>query len=111
MNTILKTTAVISSAIIISISSLTFSATADAVDTSSVNSGISSVITLGSSFTSKKVTIKSSYSCTTSAIRINWKKVSGANGYRVYRYNSKTKKWVKIKTIFNGSTLTYKNCG
>ena len=30
-----------------------------------------------------KVTVKTDYSCTTDAIRINWNKVSGATGYRI----------------------------
>ncbi|MCD8094609.1 MAG: fibronectin type III domain-containing protein [Ruminococcus sp.] len=55
------------------------------------------------------VSAKSSYSSTTSAVRINWTKVSGASGYQVQRYNSTTKTWVTIKTITSGSTVTYKN--
>ncbi|MCD7741716.1 MAG: cellulase family glycosylhydrolase [Ruminococcus sp.] len=58
-----------------------------------------------------KVTVKSSYSKTTSAVRINWNKVTNADGYRIYRYNSSTKKWVKIKTIQSGSTTTYRDSG
>ncbi|MCC8192632.1 MAG: fibronectin type III domain-containing protein [Ruminococcus sp.] len=57
------------------------------------------------------VSAKSTYTCTTSAVRINWNKVAGATGYRIYRYNSTTKKWVKITTIKNGSTTTYRNSG
>lgn len=33
-----------------------------------------------------------------SAIKLTWKKVTGATGYRIYQYNSKTKKYEKIKT-------------
>ncbi len=57
------------------------------------------------------MTVKSSYSKTTSAIRINWNKVTNADGYRIYRYNSYVKKWVKIKTIQSGSTTTYRDSG
>jgi len=35
----------------------------------------------------------------TNAIRLTWNKVTGATGYRVYQYNSKTKKWNKLKTL------------
>ena len=35
----------------------------------------------------------------TDAIRLTWNKVTGATGYRVYQYNSKTKKYEKIKTL------------
>lgn len=44
----------------------------------------------------------------TSAIKLTWKKVTGADGYRIYQYNTKTKKWEKIKTITSGSTVSYK---
>ncbi len=44
---------------------------------------------------------------TTSAITLKWSKVAGADGYRIYQYNAKTKKWVSIKTV-NSSTLSYK---
>ncbi len=57
-----------------------------------------------------KVTMKSASKSKT-AIRINWKKVTGASGYQVQRYNSSTKEWVTVKTIKSGSTLTYKQTG
>ncbi|MCD7740976.1 MAG: fibronectin type III domain-containing protein [Ruminococcus sp.] len=57
-----------------------------------------------------QVTMKTA-SKTKTAVRINWKKVTGANGYQVQRYNSSTKKWVTVKTIKSGSTLTYKQTG
>ena len=31
-------------------------------------------------------------------LRISWSAVSGADGYEVYRYNSSTAKWDKIRT-------------
>ncbi len=43
----------------------------------------------------------------TSAIKLSWKKAAGADGYRIYQYNAKTKKWVSIKTL-KKSTLSYK---
>lgn len=42
-------------------------------------------------------------------IKISWKKVTGAKGYKVYRYNSSKKKYVLIKTITSGNTLSYIN--
>ena len=57
------------------------------------------------------MTAKSAYISSTSKVKISWKKVSGASGYRIYRYNSSTKKWVKIKTIKSGSTISYKDTG
>ncbi len=45
---------------------------------------------------------------TSSAIRLNWNKVSDASGYRIYQYDSASKKWKSIKTINGGSKLTYR---
>lgn len=55
------------------------------------------------------VTVKSGYTCSTDAIRINWNKVSGASGYRVYRWTGRS--WAVIKTISGGSVLTYRDAG
>lgn len=44
-----------------------------------------------------------------SAVTLTWDKVSNATGYQLYRYNSQTKKYVKIKTIKNNSTFSYKD--
>lgn len=41
---------------------------------------------------------------TTSTIQLNWKKVSGASGYTIYRYDSKTKKDVAIYTAKSTAT-------
>lgn len=59
----------------------------------------------------------------TNTITFKWNKVSGADGYNVFKYNNKTRKYVKIKTITNpattkfvssklkaGTTYTYKVC-
>jgi hypothetical protein len=43
------------------------------------------------------------------AVTLKWSKVTGATGYEIYRYNSTTKKYEKIKTIKGVSTLTWKN--
>ena len=50
-----------------------------------------------------KVTSKVTASQTTSTITLKWNKVTGATGYRVYQYNSKTKKWDSIKTTTSTS--------
>ena len=54
---------------------------------------------------------KTTYTCTTNAVRINWNKVSGATGYKVYRYDPTTKKWVALKAIYDPNVLTYKDSG
>ncbi len=35
------------------------------------------------------------------ALKLQWKEVKKADGYRVYRYSKKSKKYVKIKTIYH----------
>lgn len=57
------------------------------------------------------VTMKSKYTSTTNAIRINWKRTYGATGYRVYRFNKSTKKWNSIITIKDPTTTTYRDSG
>jgi hypothetical protein len=47
----------------------------------------------------------------TNSVTIKWKKVSGASGYRIYRYNTSTKKWDTVTTIKSGSTLSYTQSG
>lgn len=42
------------------------------------------------------------------ALTLNITKVSGATGYVIYRYNAKTKKWVKVKTT---TSATFKDTG
>lgn len=59
----------------------------------------------------KTPVVKASYSATSNAVRINWNKVDNCTGYRIYRYNASTKKWVNIKTIGNNSTFTYRDSG
>ena len=50
----------------------------------------------------KKVT-KLSASQTTTTITLKWSKVTGADAYRVYKYNSKTKKYEKLKDVTSTS--------
>lgn len=42
-------------------------------------------------------------------IKLSWKKVSGASGYQIQRYSASKKKYVTIKTITKGSTVSYTN--
>lgn len=54
---------------------------------------------------------KSKYTSTKDAVRINWNKVVGATGYKVFRYDAATKKWVALKAIYDSDIITYKDCG
>lgn len=47
-----------------------------------------------------------SYSKNTTSVNLKWKKVSGANGYVIYRYSSG--KWQRIKTITSGTKVSCK---
>lgn len=42
-------------------------------------------------------------------VTVSWKKVAGANGYKVYRYNSSTGKYKVAKTIKKGTTVKWTN--
>ena len=55
----------------------------------------------------KPVLTAKSYSYTTN--KLSWKKIPGATGYKVQRYNSSKKKWETIKTIKSGSTTSCSN--
>lgn len=44
-------------------------------------------------------------------LTVKWKKVSGANGYIVYRSTSQNGTYKKIATVKGGSVLSYKNSG
>ncbi len=43
------------------------------------------------------------------SVQIRWKKINGASGYIIYRYNKKTKKYVKIAKITGNTKFTYTN--
>ncbi len=45
------------------------------------------------------------------SLTLRWKKVSGADGYLIYRSTSKNGSYKKIATVTGGSTLTYTNTG
>lgn len=44
-------------------------------------------------------------------IKLTWNKISGASGYEIQRYDTAKKKYVKLKTIKKGSTVSYTNSG
>lgn len=46
-----------------------------------------------------------------SSITLKWTKQSNVTGYQIYRYNTSTGKYEKIKTIKGTSTVTYTNKG
>lgn len=46
-----------------------------------------------------------------SKVKLSWNKISGASGYQIQRYSSSKKKYVTIKTIKSGSTVSYTNSG
>lgn len=57
----------------------------------------------------KKVNSLKAKKCTKNTIKLEWKKVTRASGYQVYRYNASKKKWEKAADIKKGSTVTYTN--
>ena len=55
--------------------------------------------------------IDTNYSTSATAVRIKWSRPKNSSGYRVYRYDSSTKKWKTIKTISGSSTTEYRDSG
>lgn len=47
------------------------------------------------------------HSCTENSIKLKWNKIENADGYRIYRYNTKTKKYDTIKDITSGNTIYF----
>ena len=57
-----------------------------------------------------KVSLTAKQSTQTS-ISLSWKKISGADGYQVYRATSKNGTYQRVKTVTGGKTASYKNTG
>lgn len=51
---------------------------------------------------------KASFKSSANTVKMSWNKVSGATGYRVYQYNTSTKKWKAVANIKN-TNYTFKN--
>ncbi len=77
------------------------------IGSSGVFESMSISASAASDFSSEKVSVKSSYSATENSVTISWEKVSGATGYRIYRYDKTKGKYVKIKTIKDSTVLSY----
>ncbi|MCD8511681.1 MAG: fibronectin type III domain-containing protein [Bacillus sp. (in: Bacteria)] len=56
----------------------------------------------------KTISVKGS-SADFNKINISWARTSGANGYEVYRSTSKSGTYSRVRTITNGSTLSFEN--
>ena len=70
-----------------------------------VYSSYSKVVSAKASLTTPTVTLTSGSKKAT----VKWKKVSGANGYEIYRATTKNGKYTNVKTIKNNSTTSYTN--
>lgn len=57
------------------------------------------------------VAIQSGVSTGYNKITLKWNKITGANGYQIYRASGKNGSYKKIKTITKGSTVSYTNTG
>ena len=53
-------------------------------------------------------TSKITYKSNKSAVKLTWKEVKGADGYRVYVYNTKTKKYTTVATVKGKTSYTVK---
>lgn len=73
------------------------------VNGTSVDASRSTILTSATAPAKVSLTVKAG----TKKATVSWKKVSGATGYQVYKYNYKTKKYVKVKTITKSSTVKF----
>lgn len=49
----------------------------------------------------------SSSSATFNTVKLTWNKVSGASGYRIYKYDTSKKTYVKVTTVYGDTTTSY----
>ena len=55
------------------------------------------------------VPVISKFTTTESSVKLQWKKISGADGYVIYRKTKSSDSWKKIKTVKSGDTISYTN--
>ncbi len=77
----------------------------------SFNSASGSTSSSGSKVTAPASTTLSGKASSYDKVKLSWKKVSGASGYRVYRYDSSSKSYKNIKTISGAGTTSYTDSG
>lgn len=56
-----------------------------------------------------KAKINEKLTVNASAIKLQWSKIEGADGYVIYRRTSASESWQRIKTVKSGDTLSYTN--
>ena len=55
------------------------------------------------------VSSKVTATVTANSAKLSWNKVSGATGYRIYRYDAKTKKYTTVKSAVTSTSFNVKN--
>lgn len=56
---------------------------------------------------SNKTTLSASVKTGSNRVTFTWKKVKGADGYQIYQYNSKTRKYERLKTVLDPKVTSY----
>jgi len=79
--------------------------TADAVSNANYSDVVSEKPTLKTPKSVKAAAVSST------SLKITWAKVTGANGYEIYRCTTKDGTYKKVKTFTSGSTVSYTNTG
>ena len=77
------------------------------VDGKKVYSNYSDIVSASPKLFTPSVTLSKG----TKKATVKWKKISGASGYEIYRSNSKSGTYSKVKSISRGSTTSYTNSG
>ncbi len=65
----------------------------------------------GSTVTAPSSTTLSGKASSYDKVKLSWKKVSGATGYIVYRYDTSSKSYKRIKKISSAGTISYTDTG
>lgn len=57
--------------------------------------------------TSAKIKLSASVKNSSNRVSFKWKQQKGADGYQIYQYNSKTKKYERMKTVLDSKITSY----
>lgn len=58
---------------------------------------------------SSEAKFKDTFTCSSNAVRINWEKVSNADGYTIYRYDDTSKSWKKYIKFYNNDITSFRD--
>lgn len=99
----------LTSAVLAAAMAVTMTAAAEAYSPAAVTAFADSVTAVDASAPAKVKGLKATARAT--SVTLKWKKVAGANGYKIYRYDASSKKWKGIKNIKSAGTVKFNSNG